>query len=319
MILKRPCNRGHLSEVCVRYVAVRVDLSVSSVSGAVYRYVLGERHVPADTIALSLGIPAADADEALAELRLYRLVDDSRDLAGSVRATSPVLALGRLIMLAMAGGEGARFEIVPDVRTVQEIVQHAALQAATHHLAISVDSFTTLAETAVTMARRNVTVFHARPLLGSKQAVQTIVDYAHLKGLAVTSVWSRAYVSAPEAEDLQQWIRDSGVPMVVHPSLDIRGLTIDDGRLGVVHHDRRGVSLHSNGDRVVHDTGRTLLPSRRLRVLYGLVAGASDEELAALTNVSIKTVRRDISGLRALLGAESRAGLVATARMLHLA
>ncbi|MBF6354475.1 HTH domain-containing protein [Nocardia higoensis] len=41
--------------------------------------------------------------------------------------------------------------------------------------------------------------------------------------------------------------------------------------------------------------------------------------MAARANVSVKTVRRDIAALRELLDVGSRAGLVAAARMLHLA
>ncbi|WP_162561507.1 hypothetical protein [Salinispora mooreana] len=43
-----------------------------------------------------------------------------------------------------------------------------------------------------------------------------------------------------------------------------------------------------------------------------------DEELAAFTNLSVKTIRHDIAGLRTLFGTGVRAGFVATVRMLHL-
>ncbi|WP_306362231.1 helix-turn-helix transcriptional regulator [Nocardia sp. CC227C] len=288
--------------------------------GLVYRFVRDERRVPLTAISPSIGRPDRDVDKALDYLRFHRLVDDSRDTAGAVRATSPLLALGRLALLAMA-------DEIPEVdlaglvapETVAHALQHAALQSATQHIAVSIDCFTALTETAVTMAQRNLTVYHARPLLGSAQAVRTIVEYAQLKGLPVTSVWSRAFVSAAENAELQQWLRERDIAMVVHPASDVRGIVIDDGRLGVLHHDLEGVVVRTHCDGLAPDGVGCRPASRRLRVLRGVIDGDTDEELSVRLNVSVKTIRRDVTRVRELLGASSRTSLIATARMLHLA
>ncbi|WP_228803809.1 helix-turn-helix transcriptional regulator [Nocardia higoensis] len=296
-----------------------IDRGPLSITGEVYRYVRAERHVPVTAIALALGLSQRQADLGLSELREYRLIDDSRDIVEAVRATSPILALGRLILQAMAGDPKLGLDAVLGPETTQQIVQHSTLLASAHHVAISVDCFTNLTETAVTMAAQNVTTYHARPLLGSTRAVQTIVEYAQLKGLPVTSVWSRTYLSAPESRQLRQWMQDRDVSTVVSPTLEARGLVIDDGRLGVLHHDLHGATVRTDCDSAVSETDHPVRPSRRLSILRGLVAGLGDEELAARANVSVKTVRRDIAALRELLDVGSRAGLVAAARMLHLA
>ncbi|SUA81308.1 Bacterial regulatory proteins, luxR family [Nocardia otitidiscaviarum] len=288
--------------------------------GPVYRFIRDERRVPVTAISPSIGRSERDVDRALEYLRFHRLVDDSRDTAGAVRATSPLLALGRLALLAMADEipEVDLAELV-EPETVAHALQRAALQSVTQHIAVSVDCFTALTETAVTMAERNLTVYHARPLLGSTQAVRSIVEYARLKGLPVTSVWSRAFVAAAENAELQQWLRERDIALVVHSASDVRGVVIDDGRLGVLHHDLEGVVVRTRCDGLTPESTGARPASRRLRVLRGVVDGNTDEELSVRLNVSVKTIRRDVTRVRELLGVSSRTSLIATARVLHLA
>ncbi|MEV6560874.1 helix-turn-helix transcriptional regulator [Nocardia sp. NPDC051756] len=291
----------------------------SPVVGDVYRYIRDERRVPTTTIPMSVDHRAEDVEKALAFLRFHRLIDDSRDTVGTVRPTSPLLALGRLVLLGLRDDvSDVRLPSLLGAEPVTHVIQHAVLQSVTQHLAVSVDSFTLLTEAAVTMAERNVTVFHARPLLGSSQAVRTIVEYAQLKGFPVASVWCRLYVSARENAELQRWLREQQVPMVVHPTSDVRGIAIDDGRLGVLHHDLEGVVVRTDCESAVSATAWTRPASRRLRVLRGMTDGSTDEELAARLNVSVKTIRRDVTRVRELLDAPTRTHLIATARLLHL-
>ncbi|KAA8887338.1 HTH domain-containing protein [Nocardia colli] len=106
--------------------------------------------------------------------------------------------------------------------------------------------------------------------------------------------------------------------MVVQPEGESRGVVIDNGRIGVLHHDLEGVTIRTDCVIAAPNGARPPNRSRRFDVLRGVADGVTDEELAERLNVSIKTIRRDVAWLRDLIGCDSRASLVATTRTLHL-
>lgn len=265
----------------------------------VYRTLLRRPRWRVDALATALGLPSADVDMMVSQLREHGLVTDSMDEQGAIRAVQPSVLPPRA---------GASLPVTP---------QPAALDGA--------DEASALVERLVSTMRDEIVFLVPDYLPGSAEFSLQVAEVALSRGVALRSVWSPEVLAAQPAIDHAQWLlRRWSAPRLV-PTVPWRAVLVD-GVVGVLfdEHGPRMVTgdsamnamekLRRTAERMwqlsaeisSQDGDQPPSPRRQEVVLRLLAVGLTDDAVARRLGISVRTVRNDMASSMTELDARSR-------------